>query len=116
MDVDVNRPIPPTKIYEVAGFRFCGVAPIQMIADKVPTISSDKVFRRIKDVVDLYYISHIITFDRSAILENIKNSGRDLESFNSFLYHSEELRHAYEKFRFTGDVSKPSFKEIYRTV
>ena len=24
MDVDVNRPVPPTKIYEVAGVRFCG--------------------------------------------------------------------------------------------
>ncbi len=116
MDIDVNRPTTPTKIYEVAGVRFCGVAPIQMISDKITAISTDKVFRRIKDVVDLYYISHVIPFDRSAVLENIKNSGRDLESFNSFLYHSEELRHAYEKFRFTGDVSKPSFKEIYRTV
>lgn len=27
MDVDVNRPIPPTKIYEVEGLRFCGVSP-----------------------------------------------------------------------------------------
>lgn len=55
MDVDVNRPVPPTKIYEVAGVRFCGVAPVQMISDKVAAISTDKVFRRIKDVVDLYY-------------------------------------------------------------
>ena len=116
MDIDVNRPTTPTKIYEVAGVRFCGVAPIQMISDKITAISTDKVFRRIKDVVDLYYISHVIPFDRSAVLENIKNSGRDLESFNSFLYHSEELRHAYEKFRFAGDVSKPPFEEVYRAV
>lgn len=34
MDVDVNRPMPPTKIYEIQGIRFCGVSPIQMIADK----------------------------------------------------------------------------------
>ena len=87
-----------------------------MISDKITAISTDKVFRRIKDVVDLYYISHVIPFDRSAVLKNIKNSGRDLESFNSFLYHSEELRHAYEKFRFAGDVSKPPFEEVYRAV
>ncbi len=116
MDIDVNRPTTPTKIYEVAGVRFCGVAPIQMISDKITAISTDKVFRRIKDVVDLYYISHVIPFDRSAVLENIKNSGRDLESFNSFLLCPEELRHAYEKFRFAGDVSKPPFEEVYRAV
>ena len=53
MDVDVNRPMPPTKIYEIQGIRFCGVSPIQMIADKTAVVSTDKVFRRIKDVVDL---------------------------------------------------------------
>ena len=116
MDVDVNRPVPPTKIYEVAGIRFCGVAPIQMISDKIAAISTDNVFRRIKDVVDLYYISHVVPFDRAAVLDTLKNSGRELESFNGFLHRSDELRHSYEKFRFAGDVSKPPFDEIYRMV
>ncbi len=116
MDVDVNRPVPPTKIYEVAGVRFCGVAPIQMISDKVAAISTDKVFRRIKDVVDLYYFSHVVPFDRTAVRETLKNSGRELENFKGFLHRSDELRHSYEKFRFAGDVSKPPFEEVYRTV
>ncbi len=34
MDVDVNRPIPETEIYEIEGLRFCGVSPTQMISDK----------------------------------------------------------------------------------
>ena len=116
MDMDVNRPIPPTRIYEVAGIRFCGVAPIQMIADKVAAISSGKVFRRIKDVVDLYYISKVFTFDRAAVIKTLKAGGRSLEKFDGFLHHPEELRHSYEKFRFTGDVSKPPFEEVYRAV
>ena len=116
MDVDVNRPIPPIKIYEVSGVRFCGVAPIQMIADKVAAISTDKVFRRIKDIVDLYYISNVFVFDRAAVLENLKNSKRTLKDFNGFLYRSEELRHSYEKFRFAGDVNKPPFDEVYHSV
>lgn len=62
MDIDVNRPLPETKIYEVEGIKFCGVAPSQMIADKLSVISSDKVFRRIKDVVDLYYMSKVFDF------------------------------------------------------
>jgi hypothetical protein len=55
MDLDVNRPIIPTRIYEIQGIRFCGSALKQMLADKVSVISTDKIFRRIKDVVDLYY-------------------------------------------------------------
>ena len=116
MDMDVNRPIPPTKIYEVAGIRFCGAVPIQMIADKVAAISSGKVFRRIKDVVDLYYISKVFPFDRDVVIETLRAGGRSLEDFDGFLHHPEDLRHSYEKFRFTGDVSKPPFEEVYHTV
>ena len=116
MDMDVNRPMPPTQVYEVAGLHFCGVSPIQMIADKVASVSSDKVFRRIKDVVDLYYLSKVFAFDRSAVLQTLSNSGRKLEGFHGFLHRQEELQHSYEKFRFEGDVSKPPFDEVYRTV
>ena len=87
-----------------------------MISDKVTVISSEKVFRRIKDVVDLYYISHVVPFDRTAVLEILKSSGQKVGNFNGFLHHLEELRHSYDKFRFAPDVSKPPFEEVYRTV
>ncbi len=114
MDMDVNRPEPTTKIYEIDEIRFCGVAPIQMIADKVAAVSTDKVFRRIKDVVDLYYLSKVFTFDHAAVLQTLKNNGRKLEGFDGFLRRYEDLRHSYKKFRFTGDVSKPPFEEVYK--
>ena len=69
MDVDVNRPASKTKIYEVNGIRFCGAAPSQMIADKISVISTDKVFRRIKDVVDLYYISKVFALIKPRFLK-----------------------------------------------
>jgi hypothetical protein len=116
MDMDVNRPVPPTRIYEVDGVRFCGVSPSQMIADNLSAISTDKVFRRIKDVVDLYYISKVFPFDKDEITRTLENSGRKLDTFSGFLHRQDELKHSYEKFRFTGDVTKPPFEEIYRTV
>ena len=116
MDVDVNRPMPPTKIYEIEGVRFCGVALVQMIADKLSAISTDKVFRRMKDVVDLYYISKVFPFRKEEIMEVLENSGRTLNSFDGFLHRKDDLRHSYEKFRFTGDVGRLPFEEIYRTV
>lgn len=116
MDVDVNRPVAPTKIYEVEGICFRGVSPVQMLADKVAVISTDKVFRRIKDVVDLYYMSKVFDFNTTDVLRALKNSGRTLDSFQGFLCKTEDLRHSYEKFRFAGGVNKPSFEEVYQSV
>ena len=116
MDVDVNRPVPPTRIYEIDGIRFCGVAPIQMIADKLSVISSDKVFRRIKDVVDLYYLSAVFAFNQDEIAHALENSGRTLGSFDAFLNRSVELRHSYDKFRFAGNAEKPPFEKVYCAV
>ncbi|MCD8069578.1 MAG: nucleotidyl transferase AbiEii/AbiGii toxin family protein [Lachnospiraceae bacterium] len=116
MDIDVNRPIPPTQIYEIEGFRFRGVSPTQMLADKISVISGGKVFRRIKDLVDLYYISKVIAFEKRELLHTLENSKRSLDSFDGFLHHPDKLSHAYEKFRFTGNVDKPPFEEVYCTV
>ena len=116
MDIDVNRPAIQTKVYEVAGVQFRGVVPTQMIADKLSAISTNKVFRRIKDVVDLYYISKVFTFDKTEVLETLGNGGRTLGTFEEFLCRPDDLRHSYEKFRFTGNVNKPSFDEVYYAV
>lgn len=116
MDVDVNRPASKTKIYEINGVRFCGAAPSQMITDKISAVSTDKVFRRIKDVVDLYYISKVFAFNKAEILETLKSSGRTLDSFHGFLHRPDDLKHSYAKFRFTGGVDKPAFEEIYLNV
>lgn len=116
MDIDVNRPAVPTKIYEVEGIRFLGVSPIQMIADKTAAVSTDKVFRRIKDVVDLYYLSSVFEFDSAAVRKTLKESGRELESFDGFLGRKQDLQHSYEKFRFAGGVNKPPFEEVYERV
>lgn len=87
-----------------------------MIADKLSAISSDKVFRRIKDVVDLYYMSKVFDFKKADIIQTLRNSGRSLDNFNGFLRRADDLKHSYDKFRFTGDVNKPPFDEVYRCV
>lgn len=116
MDIDVNRPISPTKLYEVEGLHFRGVAPVQMIADKISVVSGDKVFRRIKDVVDLYYLSKVFDFNKDDVFQRLNDSGRKLDSFHGFLHRRSELEHSYEKFRFAGGVDKPPFADVYRAV
>lgn len=116
MDIDVNRPIVKTKIYEVSGLCFRGVIPSQMIADKLSVISVDKVFRRIKDLVDLYYLSHVCSFNREDILSVLKSNRKELGTFDGFLNRTKDLKHSYEKFRFVGGVNKPTFEEVYLAV
>lgn len=69
MDVDVNRSASKTKIYEIDGIRFCGVAPSVMIADKISVISTDRVFRRIKDLVDLYIFQKSLHLTKQKFLK-----------------------------------------------
>lgn len=116
MDIDVNRPVQTTKIYEIEGIRFCGASPVQMIADKTSVVSTDKIFRRIKDMVDLYYISNVFEFDTANVVQTLKYSNRILGDFNGFIHRTSDLRHSYEKFRFAGGVNKPSFEEVYSCV
>ena len=116
MDVDVNRPVIQTRMYEIEGVRFRGASVPQMLADKLIVVSGEKVFRRIKDLIDLYYLSGVFAFDREDVLRKIADSGRRLGSFDGFLNRPEELRHAYDKFRFAGDVRKPAFGDVYQTV
>ena len=66
--------------------------------------------------MDLYYISKVFRFHKADVLQTLKNSGRSLGDFCGFLHRIEDLRHSYEKFRFEGDVYKPPFEEVYRTV
>ncbi|MCD7845724.1 MAG: nucleotidyl transferase AbiEii/AbiGii toxin family protein [Oscillospiraceae bacterium] len=116
MDIDINRPMRPTKIYEVGGFQFRGATPSQMLADKLSVVSTDRVFRRIKDVVDLYYMSKVFPFDRIQVIRLVQNSGRTLGDFHGFLLETAALKHAYEKFRFTGGVSREPFEPVYQAV
>ena len=116
IDVDVNRPLAATKMYEVSGLCFRGVTPLQIITDKVSVISSDKVFRRIKDVVDLYYLSKAFEFNEENVLHTLSENGRILGDFNGFLNRKADLKHSYDKFRFAGGINKPPFEDMYQAV
>lgn len=83
MDIDVNRPAVETKIYEVAEIRFRGSTLLPMLADKLSVISGDKVFRRVKDLIDLYYAAQVYTPDWQKVLQAVKDTGRTLGSFEA---------------------------------
>ena len=116
MDMDINRPEAGVRFYAVGNFRFRGVVVEQILADKISAISTDKVFRRVKDVIDLYYLSQCFTMDSEKVKAVMSQTGRSTAGFDGFLNHVEELEHAYEKFRFAGGSEKPIFSNVYGKV
>ncbi|MDO5137992.1 MAG: nucleotidyl transferase AbiEii/AbiGii toxin family protein [Oscillospiraceae bacterium] len=116
MDMDINRPEAGTRIYEVGDFKFRGIIVEQILADKILVISTDKVFRRIKDVIDLYYLSKCFQMEPEKIKEVMRETGRLPSSFDSFLNRKVDLEHAFKKFRFGDNIQKPDFNDVYVTV
>lgn len=88
-----------------------GVFLSQMLADKLCAMSSHKIFRRAKDLIDVYLLSYAAQFNFIDILQTIQHSGRKLENFNGFCQQKAELQHAYEKL--DRVKNKPDFMVLY---
>ncbi len=116
MDMDVNRPMASTRLYDVEGLRFAAVTPYRMLADKTLVASTPKIFRRIKDFIDLSYLSHALPYNREIVLAELQAGNRALEDFSAFRHRVPDLEHAYAKFNVGEGVPKPPFSEVYQRV
>jgi hypothetical protein len=110
IDIDMRASI-DSRTYQYGNTTFRGVTPDSVIADKVSVVSSDKIFRRAKDLIDIYALSHCVTVKTADIRALWEREHRVIGSFNAFLNRQGDLRHTYEKLR-RVDV-KPEFDAIY---
>lgn len=86
-----------------------------MIADKISAICSQKVYRRSKDLYDLYVLSQIRQYSLSSLVNHIKV--KRPEFFTSgvnmlVLQNYASLEHAYSKYK--GILNKPSFEVVFK--
>ena len=116
MDMDVYRPSYMSCIYEIGEFVFRGAVVEQMIADKLSALSGDKIFRRSKDLLDMYYISKVCELDVAKVNDAQIKMGRELGTFDGLVNRVDELRHAYDKFKVDDDVEKPDFDTAFGAV
>ena len=96
------------------GVQFRGASLEKMCVDKISSISSDRIFRRIKDIYDMYVISHLEDFSIYKLNEILEGSGRYVYDFNVFLNSYDDLEYGYNKLR--GIVNKPDFEIVYPRV
>jgi len=110
IDIDMRAAI-NSRAYRIGDVTFQGVTPDNVIADKINVVASDKVFRRSKDLIDLYALAQCITVKTVDIHRLWERENRVIGTFNAFTKRQDELRHAYKKLR-RIDI-KPDFDVIY---
>ena len=111
------RQNPYSKVYVVTNEEtgtVClqGASIEKMLADKISTISTQRVFRRSKDLIDLYILSKCTKFDASAVMKIAQE--RDMEDFSVFLTRQDDLKHAYDTLR--NVENKPDFEKLYQRI
>lgn len=102
------------RIYEVDGVAFCGQTIEKILVDKIYVCSTRKIFRRIKDVIDLYILSYSWKGSYRSLLNLSKDADRAFENFEKFTENFSDLEHAYKKY--SNSASGGDFKEVYKRV
>jgi hypothetical protein len=110
IDIDMRATV-DSRTYQYGNVTFQGVTPDNVIGDKISVVSSDKVFRRAKDLIDLYALAHCVTVKTAAIRRIWQCESRTIGTFDAFRNREDDLRHSYEKLRRVD--TKPEFDIIY---
>jgi hypothetical protein len=110
MDIDMRAAV-DSRTYMVGNVTFKGVTPNSVISDKVRAVSSDKVCRRAKDLIDLYALAHCVTIQKQELCKLWKKETCTIGTFESFTNRRGDLEHAYKRLR--RIEAKPDFREVY---
>jgi len=110
MDVDI-RPICGSRVYHYGEVGIRGVLPTEILADKITVLSGIKMFRRSKDFIDVYALSHCVRVLTSEIFEIISEKHLVLDEFKELFTRCNDVEHAYDKLK--GIEGKPPFEDVY---
>ena len=100
------------KLYEIDGVNFYGSSIDKIYADKIYVLSTNLVFRRTKDLIDLYALCSIANIETEKILEIISYRGKDMGNFDALYNRKDEIEHAYSLLKRV--TNKPSFEDVYK--
>ncbi len=113
LSVRQNRFCRPYTSY-VNGISITGASLSKMLSDKIYAISGQNVYRRVKDVLDIYVMSFITKVNADELYEIWKETDRELGNFGAYKTQMAELSKAYDKMK--GVKNKPDFIDVYQRV
>ena len=110
--IDVTiKPVIGSRTYHYGELMIRGVIPDAVLCDKISVLSGDRIFRRAKDVLDVFALANCLEIRTSDIYSALEKADRVLGTFEAFLHRRADLEHAYNKMR--GIIDKPDFDEVY---
>lgn len=115
--IDANKDPKPyqydkIKIYDIKVNFF---KPSVMLADKLSSSASSKIYRRTKDLYDIYLLSTIFEFKLPKLVKCI-NSKRNIDTNHIELYNPrnlDDLKRGYNSLKLKEGSPKPEFEEVY---
>jgi len=110
MDVDI-RPIYGSTTYHYGEVSIHGVLATEILADKITVLSSVKMFRRTKDLIDVYALTHCGKVLSAEVMDVIARKHLKLGDFAEFFTRRNDVEHAYSKLQ--GVEGKPPFDNVY---
>jgi hypothetical protein len=110
IDIDI-RPICGSRTYHYGEMSICGVLADEILSDKITVLSGMKVFRRSKDLIDVYALTHCVNVETAEIYRVIARKNLELGDFSNLLTRYADAEHAYHKLQ--GIEGKPPFDNVY---
>jgi len=110
MDIDI-RPIYGSRVYHYGEVGIRGVLANEILADKITVLSGVKMFRRSKDLIDVYTLTHCVRVITAEIFDIIQSKQLVLGKFAELLTRRDDVEHAYNKL--AGIDGKPAFDDVY---
>lgn len=95
----------------INGVTIVGASLTKMISDKLHAVSGEHIYRRTKDLLDIYVMSFISEFQTLDIYDVWEKTERVSGDFSHFLNHKREIAQAYDRLK--GIHNKPEFEELY---
>ena len=110
MDISI-KPAIGSRLYHYGEIGIRGVMANEILADKITVLSGRLVFRRAKDIIDIYALTHCVEVRSTEIFEVLKSKQLEFGGFTEFLNRRDDVEHAYTKLH--GIEGKPPFEDIY---
>jgi hypothetical protein len=111
MDISI-KPVAGSRIYHFGEIGIRGVLANEILADKISVLSKQIMFRRSKDIIDVYALAHCVKVQTQEIFDIYKrNPSREVGSFAEFYTRRQDVEHAYNKL--AGIDGKPDFESVY---
>ena len=110
MDISI-KPVFGDKVYRIGDMSIRGVIADEILADKLCVLSGKYIFRRAKDIIDVYALSNCVDVNTASIFDICKLKGNEIKAFDEFYNRWHDVEHAYNKLR--GVLGKPEFCDTY---